>query len=199
MTRMSKPLYIGIFIFSIVMIFLGGIPALLLLNSYELPRSMGIDDDITNLSVGVLIFLAIAPFVFSQIILILLVIYKMWSSIRDSGNARMTPGKAIGFLLIPFFNLYWIFQVWGGFPNDYNRFIDDQSLQVPKLSSGLYIAYPILVVFTAVPLFGLLAVPIAPLVFIFLMAKTSDAVNRLADARQQVGGSLRFPRAQVNA
>ncbi len=80
---------------------------------------------------------------------------------------------------IPFFNLYWLFQVWGGFPTDYNRYVDEYSLPVPKLSNGLYIAYPIL---TLIPILGIL---LAPLVFIFVIVKTCNAVNRLADAKQQ--------------
>src|SRR5215472_4189380 len=45
-------------------------------------------------------------------IALLVLIYQMWQSIQD-GHARTTPGKAVGFLFIPFFNLYWMFQaVW---------------------------------------------------------------------------------------
>ena len=47
--------------------------------------------------------------VWSQIINLML-IYRYWNLIQDAGP-RTTPAKAIGFLFIPFFNLYWIYVV----------------------------------------------------------------------------------------
>jgi hypothetical protein len=35
----------------------------------------------------------------------MMLIYNAWSAIND-GQARTTPGKAVGFLLIPLFNIY---------------------------------------------------------------------------------------------
>ncbi len=118
-------------------------------------------------------------------ILSFVVIYKMWSAIQDGRSTRTTPSKAIGFLFIPFFNIYWIFQGWGGFPTDYNRYIEEDSLPVPNLSSGLYTSYPILVLLCAIPFLGILILIIASLVFIIVTAKTCDAVNRLADAKER--------------
>ncbi len=41
-----------------------------------------------------------------------IIIYRTWTVIPPD-IARVTPGKAVGFLLIPFFNLFWIFvAVW---------------------------------------------------------------------------------------
>ncbi len=178
MIRMSKILYVGALVVTFIFLFLFGIPALFLLDSYKIPRDLGIDDSITSLSVAVLIFLSVAPFLITQIILTLVVIYKMWASIQGGRATRTTAGTALGFLFIPFFNLYWLFQVWGGFPTDYNRYIDEYSLPIPKLSNGLYIAYPIL---TLIPFLGIL---LAPLVFIVVIVKTCNAVNLLADAKQ---------------
>ncbi len=201
MVRMSKGLYLAALIFALLLLPLCGIPALFLLDSYQLPRSMGIDDDLTSLLVGVLIFLAIAPFVFTQMILFLTVVYKMWASIQDGSSARMTPVKAIGFLFIPFFNLYWVFQALGGFPGDYNAFVDRYALPVPKLSPALYIVYPIVLVTTVVPVLGFLALLIGPIVFVVLMVKTCDAVNRLADARERTASQYNpkvTPQAQAS-
>jgi len=177
MIRMSKKLYIGAMIAAFALLFLCGLPALFLLNSYAIPRDLGIDDDLTNLLVGLLLFLAIAPFIFLQLILSYVVIYKMWASIQDGRSTRTSPGKAIGFLFIPFFNIYWLFQVWGGFPTDYNRYIQERSLPIPTLSTGLYVAYPLLLL---IPFVGIL---FAPFVFILVTAKTCDAVNYLAAAK----------------
>lgn len=77
-------------------------------------------------SVGVL-YAVIMTLVFS---------YKIWQPIQD-GHARMSPGKAVGFLLIPFFNLYWFFRVIGGFSQDYNAYLDRYSINASKLPQGL--------------------------------------------------------------
>ncbi|WP_410969288.1 hypothetical protein, partial [Salmonella sp. SAL04284] len=48
---------------------------------------------------------ALLPLVFSMIV-VLLCVHRMWAAIQDR-YVRTTPGKAVGFLLIPVFNLYW--------------------------------------------------------------------------------------------
>lgn len=75
----------------------------------------------------------------------LLVIYRMWSALQD-GKARMTPGRAVAFLFIPAFNLYWAFQVFYGFARDYNALADRHELNVPKLPAGLFLTLPILAI-----------------------------------------------------
>ncbi len=79
-------------------------------------------------------------------------LYRAWSLIQP-GNVRVTPGKAIGFLFIPFFNLYWIFVAIGGLPSEWNRVMSSHPNlnQAPRLSSGLAIA-ACLVPFLFIPL-----------------------------------------------
>src|SRR5262249_1193601 len=48
-----------------------------------------------------------------------ILIYKAWDLIQD-GRPQTTPGKAVGFLFIPFFNLYWIFIAFRGLAEDLN-------------------------------------------------------------------------------
>jgi hypothetical protein len=72
-------------------------------------------------------------------------IYLMWRAIQD-GRPRTSPGKALGFLFIPFFNLYWFFQVTWGFARDFNAHLDRQGLRTRRLSEGLLLAYPILTI-----------------------------------------------------
>jgi len=61
--------------------------------------------------------------------------YRAWRSIQD-GHARTTPGKAIGFMFIPLFNLWWVFVLLGGFSKDYNTYcqrhaVDDPPRRLP--------------------------------------------------------------------
>jgi len=43
------------------------------------------------------------------------VVYKAWEAIQN-GHARTSPGKAVGFLFIPCFSLYWMFPAYWAMP-----------------------------------------------------------------------------------
>src|SRR5688572_19301652 len=47
------------------------------------------------------------PLLFSMIAN-LVMIYKMWAALPPS-HARTSPGKAVGLLFVPLFNIYWMF------------------------------------------------------------------------------------------
>jgi hypothetical protein len=91
-------------------------------------------------------------------------------SIQD-GSPRMTPGKAVGFLFIPFFNLYWLFQVYSGFATDYNNYLKEKNLQAPPLSSGLMTAMAIFIIFS-IPILNWIVQGMA-------ISKLYDAVNAI--------------------
>ncbi len=82
--------------------------------------------------------------------------YQVWrfvinESYRNSLEPSIeTPGKVIGFLFIPFFNLYWGFRVFGKLPIDYNVLARAKSSD-KKMSMGLGIAIPILILFSFIP------------------------------------------------
>ena len=115
------------------------------------------------------------------VVIQMVMIYKAWSAIND-GQARTTPGKAVGFMFIPLFNIYWLFQVSYGFAQDYNKFIARHQKRVPVLDEKIFLAYPIAVVACIVPLVNLLAAPASLVLAIIVAIKMIDAVNALADA-----------------
>ena len=43
------------------------------------------------------------------VVFMYILLYKFWKVIPYQENPDVTPGKALGFCFIPFFNLYWIF------------------------------------------------------------------------------------------
>src|SRR5262245_28246666 len=94
---------------------------------------LAMDPKTTEMAAAVPIPIAIAT------IFHLMMVYKMWKSLQG-GQARMTPGKAVGFLFIPFFNIYWLFQVYPGFASDYNRTIQEKNVAAKPLSHGLMVA-----------------------------------------------------------
>lgn len=110
----------------------------------------------------------------------LVLVYKMWAAIQD-GNARTTPGRACGFLFIPLFNLYWVFQAVWGFAKDYNRLVDRHALQVRKLPEALFLAYAWVTVLAYVPVLALLLATPRFFLALFLIPKICDAVNALPE------------------
>ncbi|MFQ5570083.1 MAG: hypothetical protein ACE5G0_10445 [Rhodothermales bacterium] len=112
------------------------------------------------------------------VVVFAVLLYKMWASIQD-GHARTSPGKAVGFLFIPFFNIYWAFQALWGFARDYNAFIDRHGLDNPRLSSGLFLAYVVLSLGAIVPFLGLVLMMAGYVVGLVMISRSCDAVNAL--------------------
>jgi uncharacterized membrane protein len=122
-----------------------------------------------------------APFALWAIISIMILYYKMWDAIQD-GNARTTPGKAVGFLFIPFFNFYWIFVAIYGFAKDYNAYLVRHSLNSPKLAEGLFLTMCIVPFGMIIPVVGWFAFVAAVVILLIVVAKICDAVNALPPA-----------------
>lgn len=106
-------------------------------------------------------------------------IYQMWNVIND-GDSRATPGKAIGFLFIPFYNLYWIFNIWGGFPTDYNAFVSRYRLgdKVPLLNPTIYQFFPVLILSTGL----IITIPVLLIYFAFVLNSSNKAIDNLRNA-----------------
>jgi len=66
----------------------------------------------------------------------LILIYKMWAAIQGMG-ARTSPGKALGFMFIPLFNLYWAFVVYWGWTRDYNKIGEREGVELPQMPEGI--------------------------------------------------------------
>ena len=67
----------------------------------------------------IVIFLITLPITVVAIVLSCIVHYKCWKAVPKE-IARTTPGKAVGFLFIPFFNFYWAFVSYQGLAEDLN-------------------------------------------------------------------------------
>ena len=97
-------------------------------------------------------------------------INRAWSHIQELGTARTTPGKAVGFLFIPFFNIYWYFVCFFGWAEDYNQYIREMGADhIKPVSSGFILAHCIL---------NLLSFPILyPFVFFMVCRCTNDIAD----------------------
>ncbi|MEO0018842.1 MAG: domain 2 [Verrucomicrobiota bacterium] len=96
---------------------------------------------------------------------------RLWSCLRY-GRPRTTPGKAVGFLLLRFFNLYWIFVAFLGLAQDWNRitreFVDLQWL--PRMSEGIFLAFCI----------GVFVPPLAFVMWFPVMSQICRSINAIA-------------------
>jgi hypothetical protein len=107
------------------------------------------------------------------------VIYRMWKAIADA-QTKPTPGQAVGYMFIPFYNLYWMFRAISGYPDQYNEYVRRHGLDVPRLGDGVFSAYPFFLLASCIPavgvVFGLFnMLVVAPL----LIGRACDAVSAL--------------------
>jgi len=109
-------------------------------------------------------------------------LYKAWAAIQD-GKAHTTPGAAVGFCFVPFFNIYWGFRALWGFAKDYNQFIARHGVHAPELSPGLFATYCILVWLAWIPFLGVLVCLANVVILSVIVSRTCDAVNRLPRSR----------------
>ena len=110
------------------------------------------------------------------------ILYKAWQAIQD-GQPRTTPGKAVGYLFIPFFNLYWMFIAYWGWAKDCNAYISAKGLSLTPLPEKLYLTLPIIVLCGAVPYVGSVAGMATLVIFIIMCMQMIDTVNGIYDAR----------------
>nr|NIP98774.1 DUF4339 domain-containing protein [Akkermansiaceae bacterium] len=81
-------------------------------------------------------------------ILMLIYLYRAWKALQWGTNVSTSPGRAVGFLFIPFFNLYWLFVAFLGLAKDWNRVMSSHPnlAQAPRLSPRISVTYCILAV-----------------------------------------------------
>ena len=119
--------------------------------------------------------IAVPIFVLLAVAVNLTFIYKLWDAIQFGGQARTTPGKAIGFMFIPLFNIYWLFQVLPGWATDYNATIKAHNINAPEAPHGLMAAHAV---------FSFINIPVVSLVVqLASIFKACTAVTALKAAR----------------
>jgi hypothetical protein len=97
-------------------------------------------------------------------------LYQAWASVPDQmrysdAGKWITPGQAVGYLFIPFFNLYWVFIANLGLCEAINRTLVAQG-KPPRAPKGLAIATCVTQV---IPYCNFLVAPILWTVYMFMM------------------------------
>jgi hypothetical protein len=134
--------------------------------------------------VGQIILLALVPWLVSNL-LILVLIYRMWNALQGGVGVRTTPGKAVGLMFVPFFNLYWLFQVVHGWTQDYNSFRRRHQIQGPIMPEGLAQAYCVLSLLQAIPGVGTLILLVNFFICCALIWYFCNGINAIANWNEQ--------------
>ena len=110
-----------------------------------------------------------------------MLLYHAWWAIQGS-TARTTPGKAVGFMFIPFFNIYWQFQALAGWAKDYNQHLAQSGLDRPdkRANEGLFLTQCILVCCLVVPFVNILVILALLPISLVNISQTCRCVNYLA-------------------
>jgi hypothetical protein len=119
----------------------------------------------------------------ASMVLFYIILYRNWQLIQD-GYARTTPGKAVGFLFIPFFNLYWIFEAFPGLISDTNAYIQRRALPIRLQDSGLATAFCILTLLCLVPYLNFAAAIALIIIQIILTKNLRDSAIALIQNRK---------------
>jgi hypothetical protein len=133
---------------------------------------------------GVLLMVLATLILLASSIVLFVLYYKMWVAIQD-GYARTTPGKAVGFMFIPLFNIYWVFQALWGYSKDYNEYLQRYSIPAKPLSEGLFLTACILPLLGWLPFAGGLIGIANFIICIIIVNSICDSINALAYAPPQ--------------
>jgi len=152
---------------------LAGYLGMLLLVGISLGYTFGEDEPRTGLVFAVL---SLLPGIFASIVW-LVFLHRIWSSIQGVG-ARTSPARAVGFLFIPLFSLYWIFEAVWGWTKDFNRLAATQPA-LRRAPEGVALAYCILAIASAIPYVNFVALPVELILVVVLVSRASDSVNSL--------------------
>ena len=92
-----------------------------------------------------------APVFIVSIVFFMIWHYNNWELV-DPDLRKTTPGRAVGFLFIPFYNFYWIFVsfiwLWQGLNETGKRHMGNSWIE---LQQGIPIAFAILVLLSGIP------------------------------------------------
>ncbi len=141
-----------------------------------------------------LALLAYPPMIYAVVIVCVL-IYKIWAAIQGP-TARTTPGKAVGFLFIPFYNFYWQFMAFWGWTKDYNALVQQRGLSARRAPEGLALTICILTLAAIIPFLGYLIALVNLILMIIFYNAAIDGANAVASASPAPRGTAESPPAQ---
>lgn len=112
----------------------------------------------------------------------LILLYRYWR-VMQPYTTRTTPGKAVGFLFIPFYNLYWMFVAYHGLAKEIDAYIASHpGTEAPRPETSLILVMVIMMVMSFVPYLGSLAgLGLIVLFYISKMRLNNSIIGIIAD------------------
>ena len=100
---------------------------------------------------GLLLMLIAGGLFLTSGILSYIYLYRAWAALQP-GGATISPGKAIGFMFIPLFNIVWLFLAVGGLPKQWNSITSryDNTRHAPQITMGMFVCLLLLPVIGAI-------------------------------------------------
>ncbi|MFD0893057.1 DUF4339 domain-containing protein [Luteolibacter ambystomatis] len=108
----------------------------------------------------------------------LIYLYRAWLVLQPH-TSRSTPGKAVGFLFIPLFSIYWKFVAYWRWSEEWNRLVANVRPGAPRMTEGVFLAYAI--TGAAALIAGAFAALPSIILFLIAMRQVCNAVNYAAD------------------
>jgi len=112
-----------------------------------------------------------------------------WAAIQD-GHAALTPRQAVLPLLIPLFNLYWVFRCYCGLARGMHAFAARHRTPGVQLDEGACVWYAALFGVSFVPVIGLLSLAACMVSVIPLAVALGQSINAIAAAQEKALGRL---------
>lgn len=119
------------------------------------------------------------PILIAAAVIFYIMLFKCWNQIQD-GHQNTTPGKAVGFMFIPFFNLYWLFVALHGLAQNLNAYCERHGISAPRVNEGLAMTLCVLILCTLIPYVGLLVGIAVIVIAIILYAQFKNASMAIA-------------------
>lgn len=113
-----------------------------------------------------------------------IIIYRAWLCLQ-AGAPRTTPGAAVGFLFVPFYNFYWMFVAIHGLPKDWNLIVSsyEDLHNAPRLSETTFLLFCIS---------SLVFPPLAVIVMFPMLSQLCRGINFFAYRRNLTNTTAGF-------
>lgn len=125
---------------------------------------------------------------FGGVVIGMVLLYRCWKLVIDHGPVGLLlpavrqPGQAVGFLLIPAFNLYWVFVAFGKLPASLNALADATGVR-RRVSEGLGFTVAVLAVLGCIPLIGVVFAVMQAFVMPTFLVQASSVHDGIVAAR----------------
>jgi hypothetical protein len=129
-----------------------------------------------------LMFPALLPAMIGVGLPFMILVYKAWASIQD-GSPRTSPGMAILLLFVPLFNLFWMFQAYWGWAQDFNEYAQKRNLPVRPAPEALTLTMCIFTLLSAIPFLGIFFALMNQVLLLIVVNNSINSINSLIAAR----------------